>query len=279
MYLTRSGLSRPGIFLLVTILLVTILKARPHGSFSTSPIKSFQYWSRLFYMPYLRADFAFSHASCSRESPFKRVNLLPRCKAFPTQDRQLVVPPVHWVPGTPVTPSRHRVVTCCDHFPPRHTYPRHLYPNEPRVGFQEIRDVQIRAADKDPSPPWCILVPSRVFGPFVLLTNEQHIGPPLPGSLNKKVLGFLSSPEVELQELRFLPLNLLISALNIGQEPLPEAWATSFSPLSAQVRHRGRALHSLATCDAPHTSSKHPSCLEASYVCWAECSTFRSRCP
>ena len=43
MYLTRSGLSRPGVFLLVTNLLVTILKARPHGSFSTSPIKSFQH--------------------------------------------------------------------------------------------------------------------------------------------------------------------------------------------------------------------------------------------
>ena len=38
---------------------------------------------------------------------------------------------------------------------------------------------------------------------------------------------------------------------NIGQAPLPEAWVTSFAPLSAQVRHRGGALHSLATCDAP----------------------------
>ena len=43
MYLTRSGLSRPGVFLLVTNLIVTILKAKPHGYFSTSPIKSFQY--------------------------------------------------------------------------------------------------------------------------------------------------------------------------------------------------------------------------------------------
>ena len=34
-----------------------------------------------------------------------------------------------------------------------HAYPRHLYPNEPRVGLQEIRDAQIRAADKDPTPP------------------------------------------------------------------------------------------------------------------------------
>ena len=47
MYLTRSALSRPGVFLLVTNLLVTILKARPHGSFSTSPIKSLQHWSRI----------------------------------------------------------------------------------------------------------------------------------------------------------------------------------------------------------------------------------------
>ena len=43
MYLTRSGLSRPGVFLLVTNLLVTILKGRPRGSFSTSPIKSFRH--------------------------------------------------------------------------------------------------------------------------------------------------------------------------------------------------------------------------------------------
>ena len=65
------------------------------------------------------------------------------------------------------------------------------------------------------------------------------------------LLPFLSSPEVELQELQFLPHNIRSSALNIGQETLPETWATFFSPLSAQVRHRGGALHSLATCDAP----------------------------
>ena len=70
-------------------------------------------------------------------------------------------------------------------------------------------------------------------------------------SLHQKVLGFLPSPEVELQKLQFLSLNLRSSALNIGQEPLTEEWATSFSLLSAQVRHRGEALHSLATCDAP----------------------------
>ena len=41
-------------------------------------------------------------------------------------------------------------------------------------------------------------LPSRVFGSFVLLTNEQHFGPLLPGSLHQKVLGFLPSSEVEL---------------------------------------------------------------------------------
>ena len=46
----------------------------------------------------------------------------PRCKAFSTQDRQLVVPPVHRVPGTPVLVARHGVVTCCDHFPPHSRY-------------------------------------------------------------------------------------------------------------------------------------------------------------
>ena len=51
MYLTRSGLSRPGVFLLDTNLLVTILKAGPHGPFSTSPFKFFQHSSRLFFMP------------------------------------------------------------------------------------------------------------------------------------------------------------------------------------------------------------------------------------
>ena len=37
-------------------------------------------------------------------------------KAFLTQDGQLVVPPVHRVPGTPVPATRHWVVTCCDRF-------------------------------------------------------------------------------------------------------------------------------------------------------------------
>ena len=82
MYLTWSALSRPMVFLLVTNLLVTILKARPHGSFSTSPIKSFKHSSRLFFMPCLGADFAFNHASRSRGSPFYRVNLRRAVRHF-----------------------------------------------------------------------------------------------------------------------------------------------------------------------------------------------------
>ena len=55
-------------------ILVIILKARPHGSISTSPIKSFQRWNRLFFMPRLNAAFAPFHASSSRASPLDRVN-------------------------------------------------------------------------------------------------------------------------------------------------------------------------------------------------------------
>ena len=69
MYLTRSGLSKPGVFLLMSNLLVTVLKVRPHGSFSTSPIKSFQYWRRLFFMPRLKAGFTTFHASCRLHPP------------------------------------------------------------------------------------------------------------------------------------------------------------------------------------------------------------------
>ena len=81
-YLTRSALSRPGVFLLITNLLVTILKARPLGSLSTSLIKSFQRWTRLFLMPCLSADFASIHASRSRGSPFERVNLRRAARHF-----------------------------------------------------------------------------------------------------------------------------------------------------------------------------------------------------
>ena len=81
-YLNRSWLSRRGVFLIVTNLLVTILKVRPHGFFSSSPIKSFQHWSRIFFMPCLRADFAFFHTSRSRGSPFERVNLRRAVRHF-----------------------------------------------------------------------------------------------------------------------------------------------------------------------------------------------------
>ena len=54
-----------------------------------------------------------------------------RCKAFSTQDRQLVVSPVHRVPGTPVPRARHGVVTFCDHFPPRRLHSVHQRPSRP----------------------------------------------------------------------------------------------------------------------------------------------------
>ena len=59
--------------LLVSNLLVTIMKARPHGSFLTSPIKSFQHWSRLFFMSCIKAILAIFYASCSRASTFELV--------------------------------------------------------------------------------------------------------------------------------------------------------------------------------------------------------------
>ena len=112
MYLTRSVLSRPGVFLLVTNLLVTILKARPHWSFSTSTIKSFQHWSRLSFMPCLRADFAFFHASCSRVLPFERVNLR---RAARHSRRRTDNWSFHQYIESPVRPY----VTCWENFPPR----------------------------------------------------------------------------------------------------------------------------------------------------------------
>ena len=41
------------------------------------------------------------------------------------------------------------------------------------------------------------------------------------------------------------------------------AWATSFSPLSAQVRHLGEPCTPWPRVRRPHTSSRHPSCPEA----------------
>ena len=34
-----------------------------------------------------------------------------------------------------------------------------------------MADAQIRATNKDAGPPWCILIPGRIFRAFVLLTN------------------------------------------------------------------------------------------------------------
>ena len=79
-----------------------------------------------------------------------------------------------------------------------------------------------------------------------MLTNEQHIGSPLPGSLHQEVLGIPPPSEVELQELQFLPLNLRSSSWKTGQEPLPDTWATFLLPLSAHVRHLGGVLQLLA---------------------------------
>ena len=108
------------------------------------------------------------------------------------------------------------------------------------------------------------LVPSRVFGTFVLLTNEQNIGPPLPGSLHQKVLGFLPSPEVEPQELQFLPLNLRSSALNIGQEPPPKYGRHLFRPYLCKSGTEGEPCTPWPRATRPHTSRRHPSCLVAS---------------
>ena len=128
-----------------------------------------------------------------------------------------------------------------------HTLTRHIHPNEPRVLLKKISDAQTEATNNDPSPPWCIPIPSRVFGPFLLLTMSTSA----PLSLAvwiRRSMGILSSPEVELQELHFLPLNLWSSSRKTGQDPLPETWAVFFSPLSVQFRHFGGALHSLALC-------------------------------
>ena len=73
-YLTWAGLSRPGVFLLVTNLLVTILE-------DETPWVFFDFINQVF--PALKSAslysspqswFALFHASCSRVSPFDRVN-------------------------------------------------------------------------------------------------------------------------------------------------------------------------------------------------------------
>ena len=48
------------------------------------------------------------------------------------------------------------------------THTSHLHPNHPRVGLQKIFDTQIRATNKDAGPAWCIPIPGRVLGPFLV---------------------------------------------------------------------------------------------------------------
>ena len=62
-----------------------------------------------------------------------------------------------------------------------HAHPRHLHPNESRVGVQNVPDAVIGVVNKNPGPLLCMLIPVRVLKPFVLLTNEQQVLPPLPG--------------------------------------------------------------------------------------------------
>ena len=143
--LDSVGITRPAVFLLVINLLVTILEVKPHGSFSTSLIKYFQHRSWLFFMPCLRDDFAIFNASRSRESPFERVNLRRAVRhSWSRTD--------NWSFLATISPTRIPLL----------------------LKLQKITDARTGATNKDPSPPWCILIPSRVFGPFVLLTNEQH---------------------------------------------------------------------------------------------------------
>ena len=118
-----------------------------------------------------------------------------------------------------------------------HTHTRHLHPNEPHVGLQKIADAQLRATNKDSGPSWCILEPGRISRLFVLLINDQYIGPHLPGSLHQKVLGTLPFSEVELQEFQILPLNLRSSSWKIGR--LPHARGCGTQPTRSASRITG----------------------------------------
>ena len=73
MYLTRSGLSRSGVFLLVTNLLVAILKARPHRSFWTSPINASP-----------QSCFCLFPCLVQQSIPLRPSEFSPRCEAFTT---------------------------------------------------------------------------------------------------------------------------------------------------------------------------------------------------
>ena len=128
MYLTRSGLSRPGVSLLVTNLLVNILKVRSYGSFSTSQITSFQHWSRLFFMPCLRADFAIFHASCSRKSPFKRVNVHSAARHFRRRTDNW---PFHQYIEFPVRPCPRRDIQWSHVATTFHLAARTVFSNDP----------------------------------------------------------------------------------------------------------------------------------------------------
>ena len=57
-----------------------------------------------------------------------------------------------------------------------HAHPPPSPKRTPRL-TPEIPDVQIKDKNKVAGPLRCILISGRVFGPFMLLTNEQHIGP------------------------------------------------------------------------------------------------------
>ena len=110
-----------------------------------------------------------------------------------------------------------------------HMHPLNLHTKESRVRLQNVADAIIVVTRKDPDLPWFILVPGRVLGPFVLLTNEQQVSPPLPGHLHQEVLGVLPSPEVEFQVSGFNGRNvdpffqdqedLLLPGSSGGQDP------------------------------------------------------------
>ena len=65
MCLTRSGLSKLGVFFLVINFLEFIFKARPNKSFSTLPINSLQHWSWLFFCGTFYAFTSFFISFCS----------------------------------------------------------------------------------------------------------------------------------------------------------------------------------------------------------------------
>ena len=153
MYLTLSKLFMPGVFLLVTNLLVTILKARPHGSFATLPIKSLRHWSGLFFMPRLKATFAPINALCSRASPFDMLSPFGRLTIEVTPYES---PPDSFTDASLQKENLgledlERIVR--GEVAALKTHTCHLRPNNPRVRLQKIPDAQIRATNMDPGLP------------------------------------------------------------------------------------------------------------------------------